>query len=330
MVALLTITGASAQDARALYNEGMELYRRGKTAEAVSTLLSVEAMVGENPRVSSLLVYCYRNQNDFVNARIQLDKYKRLNPNGSGDEHDELLAMEPGIDEGLQKAEQVFKRQEEKRRSEEAEQAIGATYRTAERNAVVAEQKAQQQKMQKMNQELSDLISATGSSDYQKSKDFYYNYPSSIYRDSALSMWQWKFLNAAQYLYDEDAITRLNEFKQTFTYSPYMPRASAMYAKKWNDCLIKYRNELKYVKEQRNRRIGKSVTRSTLYAGLMFGLIYAITSTSEDRLGYSVAGAVFGVILGAGDPNGRKVSRLNQDIRQYKQKIKYYSAPPQY
>lgn len=90
---------------------------------AISQLALVEKEVGQStPRVESLRVHALVGLQDWVQAKIALNRYKRLAPNATSPAHQALLKLEPQIDAGVAQLEAKWKSEAAKRVEAELKQ----------------------------------------------------------------------------------------------------------------------------------------------------------------------------------------------------------------
>ncbi len=121
---------ANSQSAIDFYNVAKSQYEIGNYNNAIQNLKALEQSIGANPKIQSLLAYTYLAKNDFVNAKISIEKYKRLAVYASSDAHQKLLQLEESINAGLRRLEEEFRNKEmtPERKIWAASDAIYATY----------------------------------------------------------------------------------------------------------------------------------------------------------------------------------------------------------
>lgn len=92
-------------------------------AEALPLLQRIETQLGRpTPRVESLRVYALVAMEDWVQAKIALNRYKRLAPNATSPAHQALLKLEAQIDAGVAQLEATWKKEAAKRVENELKQ----------------------------------------------------------------------------------------------------------------------------------------------------------------------------------------------------------------
>lgn len=121
---------AYSQSSVDIYNKAKSLYENGNYTNAIQNLKSLEQSIGSNPRIVSLLVYSYVANKDFVNAKISIEKYKKLAVYAKGNAHQKLLEQENVINNSLKKLEEQFKNNEmtPQKKMQAAHTAIQLTY----------------------------------------------------------------------------------------------------------------------------------------------------------------------------------------------------------
>ncbi len=131
LLSTIKIAGLS-QATLSQYNSAKYYFENGTYNQAIQILKSIEYQIGSNPKTQSLLVYSYLNNQQFIEAKIALEKYKRLAIYTTSEAHKKLLQLEPVIDEGLRKMEEEFRSNEmtPQRKMQTAQAAINSTYFT--------------------------------------------------------------------------------------------------------------------------------------------------------------------------------------------------------
>lgn len=129
-VLFMIINTAYSQSSVDIFNSAKNQYENGNYTTAIQNLKALERSIGTNPKIQSLLVYSYVAKNDFVNAKISFEKYKRLAVYATGDAHQKLLQQEALINAGLRKLEDDFRNKEmtPQKKMQAARVAIQATY----------------------------------------------------------------------------------------------------------------------------------------------------------------------------------------------------------
>lgn len=131
-VLFMIINTAYSQSSVDIFNSAKNQYENGNYTTAIQNLKALERSIGTNPKIQSLLVYSYVAKNDFVNAKISFEKYKKLAVYATGDAHQKLLQQEALINAGLRKLEDDFRNKEmtPQKKMQAARVAIQATYPT--------------------------------------------------------------------------------------------------------------------------------------------------------------------------------------------------------
>lgn len=355
VLSIIFITGnVSAQTAVEQYNRAKQQYENGNYTAAIEGLNRVEQQVGANPKTKSLLVYAYQANNDFVNAKIEFTKYKKLVPHGFSDAHKELLQQEKSINEGLTRIEKEHTQKINNDRLRKADAAISSTYNTAQRRQVeakqtrdrqviaqkeaeIAREKARIEAERKAREEELAAYRRMKSSDNESiARDFYNDYPRSEYRSEALTLWQQRFINNAAGLQDEPAIERLNGFSSTFrnTYisSGIRSNASNIYNQKWNNAYNSYYRTYKATKRSINKEVivQASITGLFLGGGYFLGRYLDKQIAGEDEVTPYLTislpvGGFIGMLGTKPFQYARKWKRQNYKV---KEKVDYYSRKP--
>ena len=127
---LLMQVHAFAQDYIQQYNQARSYFEDGQFAVSIRLLKQIEMGIGPTIKTHSLLIYSYINNDQFVEAKIAMEQYKRLASYATGEAHRKLLQQESVIQAGLQWQEDVFRSREmtPQRKMQAAQRAIHATY----------------------------------------------------------------------------------------------------------------------------------------------------------------------------------------------------------
>lgn len=309
---------AKAQSPLAQFNQAKEQYDNNNLSACISSLKSIEDTYGPSPKETSLLTYAYYDSGDYINAQITLHKYLKLVPYSNSEAHQSLLDLGKDLDQKIENLDQSFKADIQQKRMQAADQAISTVYNTPEKHAAQTYFAQQQQKVKEKQTEEEAFQHVVYENSAQAAQDFYDEYPNSFHRDEVIDIWQRAFLRDASYLHNEEALTKLVEFKQTFKNSRYYPQAKEMYSKKWNETLADYKDKLATAKQRVGKRTGRAIGNALLFGAMGFGLGYFIDNQNVGT------GAIVGAVpflMGLSDPNGRKTKYLKQDIKDYKEKI---------
>lgn len=133
-------TESRAQTPQQMYERAISAYETGRYDESIQLLKSIESSVGPNPRVQSFLVHAYMAKNDFVQAKIELEKYKRLRPGTRGSQaHMDVLSKQVEIDARIRDMDASHRSNQQQRRMQMADTAINSTYNTTRNRQVQAD-----------------------------------------------------------------------------------------------------------------------------------------------------------------------------------------------
>lgn len=108
----IQFNSAYSQSSIEVYNIAKSQYENGSYTYAIQNLKALEQSIGANPKIQSLLVYTYVANNDFINAKIAIEKYKKLAVYASSEAHQKLLQQEEVINAGLRNLEEEFRNKE--------------------------------------------------------------------------------------------------------------------------------------------------------------------------------------------------------------------------
>lgn len=119
-----------AQDYVQIYKQAKKSYEEGEFALSIQLVKQIETGIGPNIKTQSLLVYNYLYNEQFIEAKIALEKYKRLAAYATGQAHQKLLQQENAINEGLRRLEEEFRNKEmtPQKKIQAAKLAIQKTY----------------------------------------------------------------------------------------------------------------------------------------------------------------------------------------------------------
>lgn len=129
---LISSLSTFSQDYTGIFNQAKSQYEAGQFFSSIRLLQQIENAIGPTIKTQSLLVYNYLNNQQFIEAKIALEKYKRLATYTTSEAHKKLLQQEPVINEGLRRMEDEFRRKEmtPQRKMQAAQAAINSTYFT--------------------------------------------------------------------------------------------------------------------------------------------------------------------------------------------------------
>jgi len=119
-----------AQDYIQIYKQAKVFYEEGAFTSSIRLLKQIETGIGPTIKTQSLLVYNYLHNEQFIDAKIAIEKYKRLAAYTTGDAHQKLLQQEALINAGLRKLEDDFRNKEmtPQKKMQAARVAIQASY----------------------------------------------------------------------------------------------------------------------------------------------------------------------------------------------------------
>lgn len=262
------------------FNAAKAQYESGNYSSSIQNLKLIEQNIGPNPKVQSLLVYVYLSLNNYKNAKIELEKYKKLVPYGYSQGHKDLLSKEKLINDQINILEQNHNLAIQNKRMAEAKNAIAVTYETALRKKILETQKVNAQIIKNKELELDAYNRMINYKEEKTASDFYYNYPNSIYRLEAYKLWQERFLANAAILQDEQALNKLNTFTNTFNSKPIpsetYQKASQLYNQKWTDAYNRYNKTYLANKSAIQKKETKEWVNLFLFTGIMYGVGYGV------------------------------------------------------
>lgn len=109
------------------FNNAKSIFDKGNFKECIGLLGVIEKQVGPNPKIYSLYVYAYASDKDYVNAKIALNKFKKLVGSNTSESIKAVLDLEKEIDAGVNNAEITFTQTAERKAMENADKIIAAT-----------------------------------------------------------------------------------------------------------------------------------------------------------------------------------------------------------
>lgn len=97
------------QNATNTFNLAKQYFEQGNYTSGIQNLKSIEYQIGANPKTQSLLIYAYVAIKDYTNAKIELEKFKKLIGYKRTEPIQAILKLEPEINNGVQKADQNYR-----------------------------------------------------------------------------------------------------------------------------------------------------------------------------------------------------------------------------
>jgi vacuolar-type H+-ATPase subunit H len=134
-----------AQNPQDIYKSAIDEYERGKYAEAINKAGQCITLLGRtNPKIESLLAYCYYEQKDWVNAKVAIVKYKAMvtsRPSSTADKS--IFELEEKVDAQIADADTKVKEHTDIQRNNAANKIIKQQEEiaTEKKNKIIAENK---------------------------------------------------------------------------------------------------------------------------------------------------------------------------------------------
>lgn len=119
-ILLLFFLSVLSQNSTELYTNAKLLYENGNYFQAIQNLKRLEQSIAPNPKVQSLLVYAYVGNNDFINAKIELEKFKKVVGMKRSPAIQAVLDLEKQINDAVSAAQNSYKQKVDKKRLDEA------------------------------------------------------------------------------------------------------------------------------------------------------------------------------------------------------------------
>jgi hypothetical protein len=98
-----------AQQTNESYTIAKTQYEQGNYSSAIQNLKSIEYQIGANPKIQSLLIYSYVALKDYTNAKIELEKFKKLIGYKRTESIQAILTLETEINNGVKNADQNYR-----------------------------------------------------------------------------------------------------------------------------------------------------------------------------------------------------------------------------
>lgn len=113
-----------AQNWQEQFNTAKMHYESGNYTAAIQQLKTVEQSLGANPKTTSLLVYAHVANNDYVNAAISLNTFKKLIGFKRNEAIQSVLNLENQINSGVETAQKYHTETVQKKRMAAARQIV--------------------------------------------------------------------------------------------------------------------------------------------------------------------------------------------------------------
>jgi hypothetical protein len=97
------------QNTTSLFTLAKQYFEQGSYFASIQNLKSLEYQIGSNPKIQSLLIYSYVALKDYINAKIELEKFKKLIGNKRTESMQAILNLEPEINSGVYNADQNYR-----------------------------------------------------------------------------------------------------------------------------------------------------------------------------------------------------------------------------
>ncbi len=97
------------QNATNTFNLAKQYFEQGNYSSAIQNLKSIEYQIGSNPKTQSLLIYSYVAIKDYTNAKIELEKFKKLIGFKRTESIQAILNLENEINSGVKNADQNYR-----------------------------------------------------------------------------------------------------------------------------------------------------------------------------------------------------------------------------
>lgn len=122
-VLILSLT-CIGQDNIERFNNAKQFYESGNYNTAIQILKSIETQIGPNPKLQSLLVKSYYESNDIINAKIELEKFKKTIGGKRTEAIQSILELEHSINKLLSERENQYRQEILNKRMTEAKKVI--------------------------------------------------------------------------------------------------------------------------------------------------------------------------------------------------------------
>lgn len=151
------------------FNFAKTQYEQGSYSSAIQSLKSIEYQIGANPKTQSLLIYSYVALKDYTNAKIELEKFKKLIGYKRTESIQAILTLETEINNGVKNADQNYRQNILSKRMAEARNIVdrGITANNNKRIALNNQFNNSKEQATK-NANPVDIASALSTLDYSK------------------------------------------------------------------------------------------------------------------------------------------------------------------
>ncbi len=151
------------------YNTAKTYFENGNYNQAIQNLKSIEYQIGSNPKTQSLLIYSYVASKDYTNAKIELEKFKKLIGFKRTEPIQAVLKLEPEINSGVQNADQNYRQNILAKRMAEARNIVEREINTNNNKRIALNNQFNNLKEQATkNANPVDIASALSTLDYSK------------------------------------------------------------------------------------------------------------------------------------------------------------------
>ncbi len=157
------------QNATNTFNLAKQYFEQGNYSSAIQNLKSIEYQIGSNPKTQSLLIYSYVASKDYTNAKIELEKFKKLIGFKRTEPIQAVLKLEPEINSGVQNADQNYRQNILAKRMAEARNIVEREINTNNNKRIALNNQFNNLKEQATkNANPVDIASALSTLDYSK------------------------------------------------------------------------------------------------------------------------------------------------------------------
>ena len=157
------------QNATNTFDLAKQYFEQGNYSSAIQNLKSIEYQIGSNPKTQSLLIYSYVAIKDYTNAKIELEKFKKLIGFKRKEQIQAVLKLEPEINSGVQNGDQNYRQNILAKRMAEARNIVDREINTNNRKRLVLTNQFNYSKEQATkNANPVDIASAFSTLDYSK------------------------------------------------------------------------------------------------------------------------------------------------------------------
>lgn len=151
------------------YNNAKYYFENRNYNQTIQNLKSLESQIGANPKIQSLLIYSYVALKDYTNAKIELEKFKKLIGFKRTESIQAILTLETEINNGVKNADQNYRQNILSKRMAEARNIVdrGITANNNKRIALNNQFNNSKEQATK-NANPVDIASALSTLDYSK------------------------------------------------------------------------------------------------------------------------------------------------------------------